>query len=151
MIYRKSCNFIWTHCYLFRSSHRRRSVKKSFLRNFAKFTEKHLSRSLSFNKVAGLRAAALLKERLWHGCFPVSFAKFLTTLFLQNTSSQLLSFVATIADFWHASIRIWTCVQLKIRYYWIKLLRSDYYCTTTSPRDLLNIQNPVKHLIWSFL
>ena len=139
-MYRKSFNFIWTHCHLFRSSHRRRSVKKSFLRNFAKFTEKHLSWSLS-----------LLKERLWHGLFPVNFAKFLKTLFLQNTSSQLLLFVVTIADFWHASIRIWTCAQLKIRYYWIKLLRSDYYCTTTYPRDILNIQNPVKHLIWSFL
>ena len=30
-----------------------------------------------FNKVAGLRPAALLKERLWRRCFPASFAKFL--------------------------------------------------------------------------
>ena len=29
--------------------------KKSDLKNFAKFTEKHLSRSLFFNKIAGLR------------------------------------------------------------------------------------------------
>ena len=31
-------------------------------------------------------AATLLKKRLWHRCFPVNFAKFLTTPFLQNTS-----------------------------------------------------------------
>ena len=37
-----------------RSSHRRCSVKKGVLRNFAKFTGKHLCQSLFFNKVAGL-------------------------------------------------------------------------------------------------
>ena len=31
-------------------------------------------------------SATLLKKRLWHGCFPVSFAKFLRTPILQNTS-----------------------------------------------------------------
>ena len=34
--------------------------------------------------------ATLLKKRLWHRCFAVSFAKFLRTLFSQNTSGQLL-------------------------------------------------------------
>ena len=29
--------------------------------------------------------ATLLKKRLWHRCFPVNFAKFLRTSFLQNT------------------------------------------------------------------
>ena len=49
-----------------RSSHRRCSVKKGFLRSFAKFTGKHLRQSLFFNKVAVLRPASerlhLLKE-----------------------------------------------------------------------------------------
>ena len=36
-----------------RSSHRRCSVKKSVLRNFAKFTGNNLYQSLFFNKVAG--------------------------------------------------------------------------------------------------
>ena len=40
-----------------RSSHWRCSVKKGVLRNFAKFTGKHLCQSLFFNKVAGLRPA----------------------------------------------------------------------------------------------
>ena len=43
-----------------------------------------------FNKVAGLRPAKLLKKRLRHRCYPVNFAKFLRTPFLQNTSGQLL-------------------------------------------------------------
>ena len=37
-----------------RRSHRRRSVRKVVLRNFAKFTGKHLRQSLLFNKVSGL-------------------------------------------------------------------------------------------------
>ena len=61
--------------------------KKSVLRNFAKFTEKHLCQSLFFNKVAGLRQ---LCQRLWHRWFAVNFAKCLRTPFLQNTSGRLL-------------------------------------------------------------
>ena len=38
--------------------------KKGVFRNFTKFTGKHLCQSLFFNKVAGLRAATLLKKRL---------------------------------------------------------------------------------------
>ena len=47
-----------------RSSHQRCSMKKGVLRNSTKFTGKHLRQSLFFNKVAGLRPAALLKKRL---------------------------------------------------------------------------------------
>ena len=60
----------------YRSSHRRCSVKKGVLGNFAKFTEKHLCQSLFFGKVAGLKSATLLKKGLWHRCFPVNFPKF---------------------------------------------------------------------------
>ena len=75
---------------MFRSSHRRCSVIKGVLRNFSKFRGKHLSQilflnkvaGLLFNKVAGLRPATLLKNRLWHRCFPVDFAKFLRTPFV---------------------------------------------------------------------
>ena len=69
-----------------RSSHRRCSAKKGILRNFAKFTGKHLCQSLYFNKVAGLRHATLLKKKPWHKGFPVNFPIFLRTSFLQNTS-----------------------------------------------------------------
>ena len=54
--------------------------KKGVLRNFAKFTGKHLCHSLYFNEVAGL-PATFLKKWLWHRCFPVSFEKFLITPF----------------------------------------------------------------------
>ena len=40
-----------------RSSHRRSFVKKSVLKNFTKFTGKHLRQSHFLNKVAGLRPA----------------------------------------------------------------------------------------------
>ena len=53
------------------------NVKKRLLRNFTKFTGKHLCQKLFVNKIAGLRPATLLKKRLWHRCFPVNFVKFL--------------------------------------------------------------------------
>ena len=53
-----------------RSSHQRCSVMKGILRNFAKFTGKHLCQGLFFNQVVGQRLATLLKKRLWHMCFP---------------------------------------------------------------------------------
>ena len=73
-----------------RSSQRRCFVKKGVLRNFAKFTGKHLCQSLFFNKVAGLIPATLLEKKLWQRCFPGNFAKFLKTPFLQKTSGRLL-------------------------------------------------------------
>ena len=75
------------------SSHRRCSVTKSVLRNFSKFTGKHLCQILSFNKVAGLlfnkvvglRPATLLKNRLWHRCFPVNFCEISKNTFCYRT------------------------------------------------------------------
>ena len=55
--------------------------KKGVLKDFAKFTGKHLCQS---------RPATLLKKRLWHMCFPGNFAKFLRTPFSQNTSGRLI-------------------------------------------------------------
>ena len=48
----------------YRSSRPEVFCKKGVLRNFTKFTGKHLCQSLFFNKVAGLWAATLLKKRL---------------------------------------------------------------------------------------
>ena len=64
--------------------------KKGVFKNFVKLTGKHPCQNLFLNKVAGVRAATLLKKRLWHKCFPVNFAKFLKTPFLKNTSGWLL-------------------------------------------------------------
>ena len=72
-----------------RSTHRRCSVKKVVLRNFAQSTGKHLCQRLFFDKVAGLRPATLLKKSLCHRCFSVNCARFLRTPFLLNTSGRL--------------------------------------------------------------
>ena len=86
--------------------------QKGVLRNFAKFTGKHLCQSLFFNKVAGLKAMAqTLREtgtgetlaqvtkRLWQG-FPVNFVKFLRAPFLQNYSWRLLLESKHFAEFY---------------------------------------------------
>ena len=51
--------------------------KKGVFKNFAKLTGKHLCQIFFLNTGAGLRPATYLIKRLWHGCFPVNFAKFL--------------------------------------------------------------------------
>ena len=51
--------------WMFRSNNQRCSVRKGVLRNFTKFTGKHLCQRLFFNKVAGLSPTTLVKKRLW--------------------------------------------------------------------------------------
>ena len=100
---------------IFRSSRPEVFCQKGILRNFAKFTGKHLWQSLLFNKVAslyplkmsenlwfsdvfrGYRPVTLLKKRLWHRCFPVYFARFLRTLFIIEHPWWLLLVFATFA------------------------------------------------------
>ena len=64
-----------------RSSHQRCSARKGLLRNFSKFTGKHLCQVLFYNKVGDSKPATLSKMRLWHRCFPMNFAKFIRTPF----------------------------------------------------------------------
>ena len=40
------------------------------------------------------QARSFIKKRLWHTCFPVNFAKFLRTPFLQNISGRLILNIA---------------------------------------------------------
>ena len=63
----------------YRSSRLEVFCRKGVLRNFEKFTGKHLCQILLFNKVAGLRTVTLLKKRFWYRCFPVNFPKLLKT------------------------------------------------------------------------
>ena len=74
------------------SSHQRCSVRKGILRNFAKFTGKHLCQGLIFNKVADLR----------HRCFPVNFAKSLRTPFFTEHLRWLLLHIGTTV-----SLKLW--------------------------------------------
>ena len=66
----------------YRSSLRRCFLKKGVLGNFTKFTVKHLSQRLFFNK--------LLKKKLWHRCPTLNIVTFLRTPLLKNTSGRLL-------------------------------------------------------------
>ena len=74
----------------YRSSHRRCSARKGALRNSQNSQENTCARVSFFNKIAGLRAATLLKKRLWHRCFLMNSENFLRTPFLQNTYGRLL-------------------------------------------------------------
>ena len=74
----------------FRDSHLQVFCKKGVLKNFVKFTEKHLYQTPYPNKVAGLRPATLLKKRIWHRCFSVNFAIFLRTPFSTEQLRWLL-------------------------------------------------------------
>ena len=53
-----------SECWNSRSNHRRCSVKTGVLRNFAKFTGKHLFQSPFFNKVAASACNFIKKETL---------------------------------------------------------------------------------------
>ena len=72
----------------YRSSHQRCSLKTVFLKNFTKFSGKHLRWSLLFNKVSGMRPASLLKKRLQQRCFPVNFVKCLRTAFFRSSRQR---------------------------------------------------------------
>ena len=73
--------YMLSHYQRHRSSRPEAFCQKGVLRNFIKFTGKHLRQSLSFNTVTGLRFATLLNNRLWHRCFPGDFIRFPRTPF----------------------------------------------------------------------
>ena len=59
--------------------------KKRVLRNFPKFTWKHLCQSLLFNKVAGLRPATLLKRETLAQVFSSEFCDISENTFFHRT------------------------------------------------------------------
>ena len=89
-------------------------IFKNTLQKQPKFTGKRLCQIRVFNKVAGLRPATLLKNKLYHKCFPVNFLKFLRTPFSQKSSGQLLTlFYWTSPDAASDSFRFPGCKFLK--------------------------------------
>ena len=106
----------------YRSSHRRCSVIKGALRNFAKFTGKHLC------------------QRLWHRCFPVNFAKFLRTPFLQNTSDRLL-----LEQFLLENSMFFVRVDSNSENLYTFLLHKQDLETS---KNLFKIQNKTPYLVW---
>ena len=67
-------------------------MKEGVLRNFIKFTGKHLRQSLFFFKKRDL----LLKKKLWHRCFPVNFVNFLRIPFLTEHLRWLILCIASM-------------------------------------------------------
>ena len=117
----------------FRSTHRRCSIREGVLRNFVKFTGKHLCQSLFFNNIVGPRAASVLKKRLWHRWFPVSFAKFLKTPFLQNTCGRLLLEIDSIiyAEYLYSHMKeVFSFEQIMSVLTFLQLVFSQKYLKT---------------------
>ena len=67
---------------------------KSFFKNFAISTGKHLSWSLFL-----IKACNFIKKRLQHRCFSVNIAKFSTTHIVKNICKQLLQNVVYMINF----------------------------------------------------
>ena len=91
---------------LFRSSRPEVFCKKGVLWNFAKFIGKYLCQSLFLINLQAA-PATLLKMRPWDRYFPVDFAKFLRTPFLQNTSGGCFSQMQTRKKGFVLKIKIW--------------------------------------------
>ena len=88
-----------------RSTHQRSSLNKGVLKNFAKFTAKHLCQSLSFNKVLGLRSATLLKKETLAQVFSCEFCKiFKNTFFTEHHRTT-------------ASVKIKKCLKKSEKHY----------------------------------
>ena len=75
--------------------------KKGILRNFAKFTGKHLCQSLFFIKVPGLRPTTLLKKTLTR-LFSSEFCEICKNTFSYRTPSVAASGWIFIVIFWNS-------------------------------------------------
>ena len=86
-----------------RNNHRRCSMKNVFLKIWQNSQENTCVRVSFVNKIIGWGPQLYLK-RDWRRCFPVNFAKFLRTPFLQNTSGRLFLQLKILYNFSAVSI-----------------------------------------------
>ena len=100
-----------TRFFVFRSSHHKCSMWKGVLRNFTKFTGKHLCQSLFLIKLQA-SACNFIKKRLWHRCFHVNFVKFIRTPFYRTLVVAASSFF----KFWFSTNKIswWKEILMKL-------------------------------------
>ena len=87
--------------------------KKGFLKNFAKFTWKHLCQS----------PFLILKKRLWHRCFHVNFAKFRRNPFYYGTTPVAASEAIAI----DITDNVWLAVFV-ISHTWIEWIFNPKKC-----------------------
>ena len=71
--------------------------KKGVMRNFSKFTKKHLCRNLFLEKIKLCRFAASFKTR-GAQVFSCEYCEIIRTPYLQNTTRQLLLVKAVLAN-----------------------------------------------------
>ena len=79
--------------------------KKSFPRNFAKFTGKHLRQSLFFDKVSGLRPATLFKKTLAQ-VFSCEFCEISKSTFSYRTPPVAACQVCSVTNISFKKVRI---------------------------------------------
>ena len=108
---------------IFRSSRWEVFYEKGVLNIFAKFTGKHLCKSLFFN-----RPATLFNKRLWHRGFPVNFEKFLRApIFIEDLRWLLLYFRENCVNSNDISSNFVHCIILQswlINLHVIRILKS---------------------------
>ena len=120
------------------------SVKKTALKNFPKFAEEHLCRSVFFNKVAGLRSATLLKKILWHRCFSVNFCDiFQSTYFeehLQTAASGKIYIYRSITVKNHAKLKIHITLLVRLFFSYFLCQFKDSHQELTKEKNLKNLR-----------
>ena len=114
ILYPKTSKEFYNHIKVLEKYNEQRVLyKKTFLNNFAIFTEKNLFWCLFFNKNAGLQVCNFIENRLQHRCFLVNIAKFLRTHVLKNICEQLLLRVFPSMSVW--TFPTWTNSKLQSR------------------------------------
>ena len=135
---KSSSNKISAKSYWYRSSRPEVFCKKKMFLKISQNPQENACARSRFNKVAGLRSATLLKERLWHRCFLVNFTKFLETpffieylwwLLLAGTQTLIVnssSLASLIITSWNIqclevkkSIHIWFFPTSKVSYLYV--------------------------------
>ena len=77
--------------------------KNGVLRNFVKFTGKHLERDSFLITLQASDLQLYQKNSIWHRCFPVNFAKFLRTPFFCRPHLLAASVSISINNETHAN------------------------------------------------
>ena len=107
----------------FVDSHQRCSIKKSYLKNFTKFTGKHLCQSLLFNKVAGLGPATLLKRDAGTGVFKNNcFIEHLQMTLSASTLAQLAKLSQWKKNLLDQILLIWKLNYVILKNWWSRLI-----------------------------
>ena len=104
--YFSSWEILRNYSTIFRSSHRRCSIKKAILKHFVIFTGKHLCRGLFFNKVAGHQVCNFVKKRLLHRYFLVNVGKFIGRPTLKNISKWLHLWKCFVRTFFRPDLNL---------------------------------------------